>query len=356
MKYIISAFVCFFLITKVSFSQNEFSEYYSEGVQYLQQGKFNEAITSFSKAIKNKDKAKNEYMIASAYSARALCRSYLQNHSQAIADIDDALKLKPEFTDLYYTKTAILKSAKKYDEAIVWANKGLKLKPEYEDLMLLKTEVFCSQKKYQNAVDYLDTILKVNPQNKQALNKQGFAYGRLKKYEESIKYFTKVIELDPQNADAFFDRAITKADMKDFDGALADINRGMEIDTLSKWIGYNNIAFFIKFEQKDYTGAIEYFNKAIELNPNFAYAYNNRGYAKMQLGDLSGARKDITKSLEMDSTNSYTCKTIAQLFIAEKKLPQACEQLNKAIKLGYNEDYDDEVEKLLKENNCTKKQ
>ena len=124
---------------------------------------------------------------------------------------------------------------------------------------------------------------------------------------------------------------------------------GMEIDSLGKWIGYNNIAFFVKFEEKDFKGSIKYFDDAIKLNPKFAYAYNNRGYAKLQLEDLKGARQDITKSLELDPENSYAYRTMALLLLAEKKESQACEQLKKALKLGYTEEYDDEVDTLMKQ-------
>jgi len=130
---------------------------------------------------------------------------------------------------------------------------------------------------------------------------------------------------------------------------LSDINRGMEIDSAAKWIGYNNIAFFIKFEQKDYQGSLPLFDQAIKLNPQFAYAYNNRGYAKLQMNDLKGAREDITKSMSIDSENPYVYKTYAQLLLAEKKDKQACEKLKKALELGYTDKYDDEVNELLKE-------
>ena len=35
---------------------------------------------------------------------------------------------------------------------------------------------------------------------------------------------------------------------------------------------------FLKGNLKDYYGAISDYTKAIELNPNFADAYNNRGF------------------------------------------------------------------------------
>ena len=124
----------------------------------------------------------------------------------------------------------------------------------------------------------------------------------------------------------------------------------MELDSLEKWVGYNNIAYFIKLEQKDYKGAIQMFDKAIALNPDFPYAYSNRGFAKLQLGDMKGAYQDVKKSLLMDNKNSYAYKNLALIYLKDGKKSDACYNLKKAIELGYTEEYDDDAKNLLAEN------
>ena len=47
-------------------------------------------------------------------------------------------------------------------------------------------------------------------------------------------------------------------------------------------------------------GAIEDFNKAIEINPQYAEAFNNRGIVKYNLGDKQGAIKDYNKAIEIN--------------------------------------------------------
>ena len=93
---------------------------------------------------------------------------------------------------------------------------------------------------------------------------------------------------------------------------------------------------------------MEYFDKSIKQNPKFSNAYNNRGFAKLQLKDLKGAKADISKAQELDPENSYACRTMALYLIADNKTKQACEQLEKALKLGYANEYDDEVDNLIK--------
>ena len=51
---------------------------------------------------------------------------------------------------------------------------------------------------------------------------------------------------------------------------------------------------------EDYNGAISDYTKAIEINPNYAKAYYNRGLTKRNLKDFNGAISDYTKAIEIN--------------------------------------------------------
>ena len=57
--------------------------------------------------------------------------------------------------------------------------------------------------------------------------------------------------------------------------------------------------------QKDYDGALEDFNAAIRLNNAYADAYDNRGRAKLKLGDTPGACEDWQKSYSLGLEKSH---------------------------------------------------
>jgi tetratricopeptide (TPR) repeat protein len=87
------------------------------------------------------------------------------------------------------------------------------------------------------------------------------------RFKEALDYFEKALEKDDTNFEAYF------------------------------WIGnyYNN--------KRKYHRAIEYFNKAIRLNPGFAAAYANRGFAKNYLNDKKGACADWKKAQKLGKEN-----------------------------------------------------
>ena len=54
-----------------------------------------------------------------------------------------------------------------------------------------------------------------------------------------------------------------------------------------------------KYELKDYRGAIADYTKAIELKPDYAQAYNKRGFAYLMLGPKSKAQADFKRAIEL---------------------------------------------------------
>ena len=60
-----------------------------------------------------------------------------------------------------------------------------------------------------------------------------------------------------------------------------------------------------KVELKDYSGAIADFNKAIELNDQYKiFAYFIRGIAKVELKDYRGAILDFNKAMELSPNDA----------------------------------------------------
>jgi len=60
-----------------------------------------------------------------------------------------------------------------------------------------------------------------------------------------------------------------------------------------------------KYEKGDYRGAIQDFNKAIELKPNDALLYGLRGSAKIRLGQIDSGCLDLSKAGELGEITAY---------------------------------------------------
>ena len=109
-----------------------------------------------------------------------------------------------------------------------------------------------------------------------------------------------------------------------------DYNAKINILNANEWSQQG----FDAFQAKEYQNAIIYYNKAIQLNPDFAATYNNRGVAKKNLQDYTGAITDYNKAIQL---NPEDAKAYLNRGVAKNDLQDytgAITDYNKAIQLN----------------------
>ena len=84
------------------------------------------------------------------------------------------------------------------------------------------------------------------------------------------------------------------------------------------------IVVLLMMGQSDFGAAIEDYNKAIDLDPEDARTYTNRGNAYRDIGDFGAAIEDYNKAIDLDPEDArfYTNRGLAY---AEKSDFGACD-------------------------------
>ena len=100
--------------------------------------------------------------------------------------------------------------------------------------------IFYKEKKYKKVLKYGEKLIKKIPNDYELINILGVSSINLEEFREAEKYFKKLLSLK---------------------------------QTPELYYNYANILKKLK----KYKEAINFFNKAISLNPNFSEAYNNLG-------------------------------------------------------------------------------
>src|SRR3989344_5784415 len=103
-------------------------------------------------------------------------------------------------------------------------------------------------------------------------------------------------------ADGLFFRGNAYFKLRDIEKSIASFDKAIELDPNDAQ-AYNNRGF-AKNKLGQYEQAIADFDKAIELNPNYAVAYNNRGYTKTKLEQFDEAFLDFNKAIEIDPNDA----------------------------------------------------
>ncbi len=122
------------------------------------------------------------------------------------------------------------------------------------------------------------------------------AYSRNAVWKNTDTLFSDVIEKYPETGIAYNNRGNVRRDQNDFQGALEDYNKAIELNYSD---AYNNRGI-LRNKMNDYKNAVEDFNRALRGTSDREKAYYNRGIAKLNLEDFSGAVEDFSKAIEIN--------------------------------------------------------
>ena len=83
----------------------------------------------------------------------------------------------------------------------------------------------------------------------------------------------------------------------------------------------------------EYNRAIKDFNTAIELNPNDFFAYNNRGNTYSNIGNINNAIKDFNKAITLKPNYANAYNNRGNAYVKKGHFEKAIKDFNTAIKL-----------------------
>ncbi|MDR2432010.1 MAG: tetratricopeptide repeat protein [Candidatus Margulisbacteria bacterium] len=110
-----------------------------------------------------------------------------------------------------------------------------------------------------------------------------------------------------------------KFNQKNYAGALEDMRKAIELDPANA--EYYFMSGNIKNNLGNYSEAIADIDKALELNPGFAAAYTSRARNKGALGDYAGALADCARAKELlEPTNTQRMAQLYEVTAATKGL------------------------------------
>ena len=143
----------------------------------------------------------------------------------------------------------------------------------------------------------------------------------------------EVMHHSSKYAEAYFIRGLIKTKTENYAGAITDFNKSLKLNPLNAKAYYNRgLAHALIDELKQ---SIADFDKAIELNPDYAKAYFNRGYWKDVTGDVTGALADLLKAKQLNPADKEIYLELAVVYARNKKMKEACEELNNASAAGH---------------------
>ncbi len=209
-----------------------------------------------------------------------------------------------------------------YSKAIETLNNVLEENPNFDSAYLERAYCFMKLGNAQSSLSDYNHIV-TNPSFKIfALNGRAGVYYKTMQYQKAMDDFTEIISFDKNNYHAYYGRGIVKTEFK-IDGNNPDTN------SLTTMFDETGKSFYY-----DYNGALEDYNKAIELNSTYADTYIMRGKLFTELRKNDKALSDYSTAIRLDSNyfNSYFER--AMLYKDMNDIDKSLADFDKAIELN----------------------
>jgi len=184
------------------------------------------------------------------------------------------------------------------------------IRPYRAELYLYQGRRWLIDKDYKNALPVISYAQELDPHNGRVLHALGATYYNLGKYNQGI-YYLQEAKKYMIDINTFYILGLSYSKLNMFKEAEEEFKQAIYLNP--KFVeGYHYLGL-LYFQKKDYDKAIEYWNKILEIEPNFLNKYvvlNNLGivYNKKEMPDK--ALEYFLKALQLAPEGSPIIKEI----------------------------------------------
>jgi tetratricopeptide (TPR) repeat protein len=138
------------------------------------------------------------------------------------------------------------------------------------------------------------------------------------------------------SAQELYDRGVDKYKKKDFKGAIEDFNHALDLDANNLSVDIYNQRGYSLLQLGKYTEAINDLNQYIQDNPNEYYSRSYRASAYYKLGKYQQSIDDYSKALEINSNDVNSYFNRGNAYYQQGKYEKAASDYSRAIALNYD--------------------
>jgi len=284
---------------------NNANLYHKRSTVYLNLRQMPEAVGDALRAIKL-DSTRAEYYLTlvDAY--------YAQNKTKLAKELLEIIEKKfPENTEGLLKLSELYFLVKQYQQAIDYANKALKINNTLAQGYYLKGNIYKESGDTTKAVSSLETAIDQDNKFANAFEELGIIYAA-RKNPVALDYYERALKINPDNEAVKYAKAKILQDLGRSDEALGEYEKILSKNKDCANCLYNMGAIYFGMK-KDNKKALEYFTKAIEVNPNYLEAYFARGFTYAKLKDKASAKADYEMCIKLEPNYPPAIEGLNQL-------------------------------------------
>nr|WP_243415165.1 tetratricopeptide repeat protein [Altererythrobacter segetis] len=223
-----------------------------------------------------------------SFYAKALLREAKDVDGQ-LSDLNEALKLGPDFQPALYTRASLLYGKGQSEAALADAERALAGDPKNVDLYLLKANLLRNLGRREESLAVAKTVTEANPQMPLAHVIAGKIYQAYDRHDDAVAAIDRAIALAPEPY-----MYLNRADIRPFDAIearLADVDTALKMDP--EFAPALAMKADLLARKGDHAAAAKVYDTVIAKEPEETGYLVSRGIELWRAGQRAAAEKDF---------------------------------------------------------------
>lgn len=335
---------------------------------YVDQKKWEQAIAVSKQIIQIKTEPR-------AYKIIGNCLQAMGKLQEALDWYQKALKIKPDFVEVYANVGTIFAQQKQWDQAIQYYRRAIAIKPDFAGVYRNLAKIYTQVNKSAEAAEYLyealrlesgkataeellftgntlrkngqiekaiacyQEVIKLNPQLVEASYKLGEILIKNGHWGEAIACYQRVISTNPNNLEAYQKLGDSLLNQEQLELALQNYQKAQKLEPknteIKQKIGEIYYRYGETFQEKGkIEEAVKAYSQAIENYPEFDIPYGKLGEIFSQQEKWEETVKVYQKASEIKPDNSWYHNSLGEALKKLEKWEEAVITYRKAIELN----------------------
>lgn len=248
--------------------------------------------------------------------------------SPKIKIYSDRLATNPKDADAYWNRGKLELLQKNLTTSFADLNQAVKLDSTKDGYYSSLADVDFLVGHTRDAKAAFEKCISLNPLNLDALLKLSEIYLDVRKYKDAEDLADRALKIDKHQANAYFIKGLIFLEDKDTVKAASSMQTAIEQNP-SFFNAYIQLGLI--YSNKRSIHALDYFNTALNIQPNNVEPYYDKGMFYQQIGDYSTAMQTYQQALQINPNYKSALYNMAYLFFINKDYNKSLDYFTKTI-------------------------
>jgi len=272
-----------------------------------------EALKQFIRLTEISPKNEELHFFAGVLALQLKQTDIAKKHLEKVVKLDSQRAFEANY---YLGQVAELEED--YKEAIIRYS-SVRRGELYFNAQIRVVALLSEQQKFQQARDHLKSIRPANDQQQiQLYLLEGDVLREARQYDDAKQFYSSILDSRPDETSIRYARALIAEKLGELDLLESDLRTILQTEPENAQV-LNALGYTLADRTKRYDEALQYIQKAMELQPDDAAVIDSMGWVKYRLGDYEAAVAHLRKANELAKDPEIAAHLGEVLWVMGKK-------------------------------------